>query len=294
MRGVIIDSHAHLDSRLLDVDLMCAKMDEAGVDRAALIPCMNDPIPETPERLLSALRIAMQSGPGRLLAEGIHRMLLTSDGDLKLSGQVIPIYPQPDNQPVADALLARPDRFYGWMFLNPAADERVLESLERWRAVPGMIGIKLHPHWHDYKTEILGPLLGRAEELGLPILIHLGFRKRGDFRHLCDAYPRLKVIAAHAGFPFYKALWAEVPRYHNLHVDLSSPYIDEKLARSAVAALGPRRCLYGTDSPYGFECDDHSYNYRHIRGWIDRLPIADAERDAIFGGNFQSLLQGAT
>ncbi len=288
---MIIDSHAHLDPRLLDLQPMLARMDAAGVERVALIPCMNDPIPQTPERLLSLMRRAMQSGPGRLLAEGVHRLLMTPNGDLKLEGVVIPIYPHPDNAPVAAAVEAHPDRFYGWIFLNPAADPDVLDTLERWRAIPGMIGIKLHPHWHDYKTEILGPLLARAQELSLPILIHLGFRRRGDFRHLCDAYPRLPIIAAHAGFPFYKALWAEAPKYDNLHVDLSSPYIDEALARAAVAALGPARCLYGTDSPYGFEAEDHAYDYTHILGWIDRLPVSAADREAILGANFASLLR---
>jgi hypothetical protein len=44
----------------------------------------------------------------------------------------------------------------------------------------------------------------------------------------------------------------ELDRIMALHVDLSSPYLDEPLARAAVAAMGPERCLYGTDSPYGF------------------------------------------
>ena len=192
---------------------------------------------------------------------------------------------------MARLVAAHPARFLGWIFLNPRNNPRVLDELERWRAVPGMIGVKLHPHWHDYRTEILGPVLRRAEELGLPVLIHLGFRKRGDFRAICREHPRLKVISAHAGFPFYEDLWAYRGAHPNLHVDLSSPYIDEALARAAVQAMGPERCLYGTDAPYGFHEADGSYDYGEIRRWVERMPVSTAVRERIFGGNLRGIVE---
>lgn len=287
---MIIDSHAHLEPRMLEVDRVLDKMDGMGVDRVALIPAMNDVLPHTPDRLLAMLRVLMKHRVSRPLTELVHRALLTPEGNIELEGEVYEIYSRPDNQPLADALQAHPDRFLGWIFLNPRNNPKVLDELERWRAVPGMIGVKLHPHWHDYRTEILGPLLTRCEELRLPVLIHLGFRRRGDFRALARSYPRLTIIAAHAGFPFYSDLWAYKNDYENLHVDLSSPYIDEALARGAVAAMGPERCLYGTDAPYGFNEPDGSYDYREIRGWIDRMPLSGRERDLILGQNLERLL----
>ncbi len=286
---MIIDCHAHFDPRLLPAERLVAKLDAAGVDRVALIPAMNDPLPATPERLLAVMRRLSGHAAGRVIVEAVHRALLTPEGELKLSGQVIPIYARPDNEGVARLCAAYPSRFSGWIFLNPRNHPTVLDELERWRAAPGMIGLKLHPHWHDYRTEILGPVLRRAEELGLPVLIHLGFRKRGDFRAICAAYPRLKVICAHAGFPFYRDLWAYRGSCPNLYVDLSSPYIDERLARAAVAAMGPERCLYGTDAPYGFHEADESYDYGAIRGWVERMPVRAAQRDAMLGGTFREL-----
>ena len=53
---VIIDSHAHFDPRILDTASILAKMDAAGVDRIAMIPAMNDLLPETPEALLAVMR----------------------------------------------------------------------------------------------------------------------------------------------------------------------------------------------------------------------------------------------
>jgi predicted TIM-barrel fold metal-dependent hydrolase len=289
-RPVIIDSHAHFDPRILDVGGILAKMDAAGVDRIAMIPAMNDPLPPTPEALLAVARRLSGSRGGRVIVEAIHRATLTPEGDLRLGGQVVPIYSRPDNEGVARLVEAHPGRFLGWIFLNPRNNPRVLDELERWRAVPGMIGVKLHPHWHDYRTEILGPVLARAEELGLPVLIHLGFGKRGDFRALCRKYPRLKLISAHAGFPFYKDLWAYRGECPNLHVDLSSPYIDERLARAAVQAMGAERCRYGTDAPYGFHEQDGSYDYGEIRRWVERMPLGAAMRERIFAGNFREIV----
>ena len=149
-----------------------------------------------------------------------------------------------------------------------------------------MIGIKLHPHWHDYQTSLLGPILRRAEELRLPVLVHLGFRGRGDFRTMCREHPGLTLIAAHAGFPFYDDLWRYRRECPNLHVDLSSPYIDEPLARAAVAAMGPERCLYGTDAPYGFHQGDGSYDYGEIKRWVERMPVSSTEVERMLGANF--------
>jgi len=290
---MIIDCHAHLETRVLDLPSMIAKMDAAGVDKVALIPTMNDLVPHTPERLLSVMRKLSMSAVGRVAVEAVHRALSTPEGDLKLQGEVIRIYARPDNDSVKRALEAYPERFLGWIFLNPRNNPAVLDELEQWRHVEGMIGIKLHPHWHDYRTELLHPLLARAEELGLPVLVHLGFRKRGDFRAICSRFPRLVVISAHAGFPFYKDLWRFADEFPNLYVDLSSPYIDEALARGAVAKMGAGRCLYGTDAPYGFPEDDGSYDYREIRGWVERMPIRSGEVEGILATNFRRLLRQA-
>lgn len=290
---MIVDCHAHFEPRMLDVAGVLSKLKAAGVDRVVMIPTMNDPLPKTPARLLAVVRRLMSSRLSRPLAELVHRRTLTRDGNLRLGSEVYRIYARPDNQAVAELVGAHPERFWGWIFLNPRDNPVVLDELEQWRAVRGMVGIKLHPHWHDYKTEVLAPLLTRAQELRLPVLIHLGFGKRGDFRALCEQFPQLVVISAHAGFPFYRDLWAHARHYPNLHVDLSSPYIDEELARSAVAAMGPQRCLYGTDAPYGFHVPDGSYDYGRIKGWVERLPIASAHKDAILGGNFLGLLSRA-
>jgi predicted TIM-barrel fold metal-dependent hydrolase len=288
---VIIDAHAHFDSRMLNTERLLGKMDAEGIQYAALIPCMNDPLPHTPERLLALIRRLSSFGVGRWVVERIHRSTLNADGDLVLNGQVYGIYEEPDNASVAQLVEQHPGRFVGWIFLNPLSQVPCLEELERWRAVPGMIGIKLHPHWHDYPVSVLWPVLRRASELQLPVLMHLGHGDRGDYRAIAQAFPELRLICAHAGIPFYAELWKYARQVKNVHVDLSSPYLDEALVRSAVRELGPERCMYGTDSPYGFQTED-GYDYHRIREWIERLPVSSTERERILGKNFADLVFG--
>lgn len=286
---MIVDSHAHFEPRVLDLHRVVAKMDRAGVDRVALIAPINPPLPgPTPERLLAVLRALMSSSLTRPLAELAHRATMTSGG-VRVGSRILRVFAKPDNESVVAAVERYPSRFYGWIFLNPRAGG-ALDELERWRSEPGMIGVKLHPHWHDYPIAELDPILRRCEELRMPVLIHLGFRAGGDYRHIAERYPRLAVISAHAGFPFYKDLWAHRRDAPNLYVDLSSPYIDEELARGAVLAMGADRCLYGTDSPYGFHEEDGTYDWSEIRRWIDRMPLSSIERDRVYGDNFLAIL----
>ena len=273
---------------MLAVPAMLAQMDAKGIARVALIPCMNDPLPETPARLLAVVRRLMRS-PCHPVARVIADATITDGGDLRLGGKVHAIYPRPDNASVAEVVRAHPDRFLGWIFLNPRAGVG-LDELDRWRGVPGMIGVKLHPHWHGWPLVDAIPIARRCEELGLPVLLHLGFGDRGDWRVLTAAAPRLRLIFAHAGIPHYDRIWGAIRADRRLALDVSSPYLDEALVRDAVAAVGPERVLYGTDAPYGFHDPDGGYDYGAIRGWVERLRLPAREIDRVLGGNALTLL----
>jgi uncharacterized protein len=167
---MIIDCHAHFEPRMLKLDQLLSKLDSAGIDKAALITTMCDPLPHTPEKLLVTIRVLMSHRFSRPLAEIIHRRTFTAEGDVNILGKLVQIYAHPDNEPTAKAIEAHPNRFFGWIFLNPRNNPSVLDELERWRSVKGMIGLKLHPHWHDYRYDHMRSLLERCEELRLPLM----------------------------------------------------------------------------------------------------------------------------
>ena len=59
---------------------------------------------------------------------------------------------------------AHPDRFWGWVFVNPRAADPQAE-LERWAGEPGWIGVKAHPFWHRWPCFVLAVSLLTLEWL---------------------------------------------------------------------------------------------------------------------------------
>ncbi len=296
---MIIDCHAHLDPRALTPEALIRKMDRHGVGRVALISRMTETIePQKSFVLLSMQRILMNSRLFNPVAETVSRSFYDETGNLRSlwrpftknwQGYVKSM--MPDNESVAAAVRRFPDRFWGWICLNPKEQPNALDDLEKWRSVPGMIGVKAHPYWHHFSVRSLDAIARRSEELGLPMLIHLGFGSQGEYRWLIETFPRLNIIFAHAGIPHYQALWPLVRSSRNAYVDLSSPHLSESFVRGVVRILGPEKCLYGTDSPYGFEEPDGTYDYGAVKGWMDRLPVSDPARASILGGNFLRLIR---
>jgi len=136
---MVIDAHAHYDPRILDIGTTIAKMDAAGIDKVALIPTMNDPLPHTPDILLAVFRRLMDSRRLHPCAHWMSRSFMTKDDDVRLRGQVYRVYHRPDNHSVAEILRLHGQRFMGWIFLNPRGSDNpadALDELEQWRQIP--------------------------------------------------------------------------------------------------------------------------------------------------------------
>lgn len=288
---MIIDMHYHLDQRMETLDRLTAQMDRHHIDRIALIAPMVDPfhVEGVAERLARLVRNLLTGfwHPLGLLA---YESTVNQSGKFSILGKTYTIDALPDNRVVAKALASHPDRFYGWFFVNPAIQDTVAE-MEKHMTGPGWIGVKCHPFWHRYPVSRLDETAAFCVSKNLPLLIHLGGKKdNGDFRYLPDRHPDLKLIYAHAGVPHYRRLWEHVRPLKNVFIDLSSPYLDEPLRRAAVAALGPDRCLYGTDGPFGYpDPADHGYDHGAILAEIDQLPVSTVEKEGILGDRFKAL-----
>lgn len=296
---MIIDCHAHLDTRMLEVDQLVRKMDEHGIARVVLMARITENVePEKSAMLLAIQRTMMNSSALRPVAALTSTTFYDAEGALRpmwrpftTGGAGYTKTMIPDNASVAAALGQRPDRLWGWVFLNPKNQQpSPLEELEKWRSVKGMVGVKVHPYWHHYPLTALEPIARRAEELRLPMIIHLGFGGAAAARWLAESVPNLPVIFAHAGIPYFQALWPTVRSHRNAYIDVSSPHLSEAFVRRVVRAVGADKTLYGTDSPYGFHLADGTYDYGRVLGWVMRLPVSDRERDGILGGNFLRLI----
>jgi uncharacterized protein len=290
---MIIDMHYHLDERMEKINRLLDQMKTFNVDKTALIAPMVDPfhVEGVAEKLAHFVR-SMLTGFWHRLGLLAYESTVTKSGKFSILGTTYNIDQLPDNQLVAQAVNAYPDKFFGWFFINPVAENPV-EELEKHAGSNGWIGVKCHPFWHRFPVEKLDDTAAFCSEKELPLLIHLGGKKdNGDFRYLPEKYPKLKVIYAHAGVPHYQKLWPYVKATTNVHIDLSSPYLDEPLRRAAVEAMGPEKCLYGTDGPFGYPAKaDGLYDHGAILAEIDRLPISTKQKEGILGENFAELAQ---
>jgi predicted TIM-barrel fold metal-dependent hydrolase len=282
---MIVDAHYHLEERIETVDMLIDQMDQHSIDRVALIATMLDPFDAGDEGAAGAaqMREALL-GNARDLGLTFYNSMLTDDGDFSLFGDTYRVYATPDNASVARVMQAHPDRFYGWVFVNPSAADPI-EETDRWTRLPGWIGVKSHPFWHRYAVAALDDVAAYCSEKNWPLLIHLGGDdERGDYRYLPERHPRLRVLYAHAGVPFYREVWDYAKSSDNVFLDLSSPaYVDQSMRLEIINTVGADKCLYGTDGPY--DCPDHGRILEEIR----QLPLSDAEKERILGGNFVEL-----
>ncbi len=286
-----IDCHMHYEPRIFTLERMLACMDSHGIEKTALIPTMVEPfyLETRPKEVAGDLmrRALLSVNPfGQLL----YQSTLSQKGYFVLLGKKYKIIDRPSNEDVAEVVSSHPDRFVGWIFINPGMGDDGTSEISRWSREPWMIGVKAHPFWHRYPVELLEPAAAWCSENGYPILIHLGAKGgSGDYRRLPEKFPDLKVLYAHAGIPYYRSLWEYIKGKKNVYIDLSSPYLNVKLVRSAVDFLGPDKCLYGTDGPYGAQCAGEDYDYGVTKGWVEALPLSDADREKILSRNFESI-----
>ncbi len=289
-----IDSHVHFDADILDAEGMLASMDENGIERAALIAPLTGQLDETALMhyggglLRSAL--AGRLRPLRRAVRGLYDRWSFRDGEIELGGRRYPVILQPDNGPIVALVRRHPERFLGWIFINPDGPVHPIDEIERCKETPGMFGVKTHAYWHGFAIESLRDVAALCVERDMPLLVHLGCRGGGDYTLLPRLFPGLKLVYAHAGVPYQRAVCAFARESENVYVDLSSPgYVSTRIARTALALAGPRKCMFGSDGPY-FEVKDGRMNYAASRRLVEAAELSATDLEAVARGNFESLL----
>ncbi|MEX2682785.1 MAG: amidohydrolase family protein [Candidatus Sigynarchaeota archaeon] len=286
---MIIDCHYHVNDTLLPTGELLARMATAGIDKVAIMANMCGPIHVSPgmEKLG---RFLLTRSAFRGLARKLYDRF-TPEGDFIVPRGAVKIYKDPDNQAVFDTIDQYPDKFMGWVFINPKGNNDQVQELDKWIHHPGAIGVKAHPFWHHFAPIDLLPVAEKVAAMGKPMLLHLGYGGHGDYRPLLDAVPALKLVLAHAAFPRYSATWKEIAGLPNVFVDLSSTaYVDEATMRGAVRALGEDRCLFGTDGPFGSRGHGGGFDPGMIKRSIMKLFPDENVRAKLLGGNFSRLI----
>ncbi len=287
---MIIDAHYHLEERMETVDKLLGHMDQYGIDRVALMPPLNTPfkIDWFAKKSTSPFQRACNSR-WQKIGLNLYKVLVSRDGKYRIGARSYPIYDSPDNENTARIIKAYPDKFLGWIAVNPNVSNPIIEVEKRAKEA-GWIGVKTHPFMYRHSISALDEVAAYCVEKNWPILMHLGAdQARGDYSYLPERHPRLKIIYAHAGLPFFRDLWDYAGKKKNVYVDLSCSLLDSSILAQAVNKLGPGKCLYGSDSPYGYPGADGSHDYSRVLNSVLRLPIKETEMDKINGDNFREI-----
>ena len=179
-----------------------------------------------------------------------------------------------------------------WVIVHPQQPETFDQAAEL-LSEPHCVGIKIHPEEHQYEIrEHGGRLFELAARHDAVVLAHSGdpFSWPQDFIPFADAYQNVRLILAHlgngggaAGAPDLQVRAIQNCRHENVFVDTSSARsILPGLVEWAVAEIGSKRILFGTDTPL--------YSTAMQRTRIDSAEISDEQKADILFRNAEQLL----
>jgi hypothetical protein len=224
-----------------------------------------------------------------------------------------------DENSVAEAVRAFPDRFYGYFMVNPIvpdAGNRVRMAL----GSGNLHCVCLFPAMHRFsiQDERVRPVLEAAASFGALVFVHCGvltvgvrvklglpspfdmrFSNPVDLHAVALAFPKLRFVVPHFGAGFFRETLMLCDMCANVYLDTSSsnqwtryqpePFELHQVFRRALDVAGPQRLLFGSDSsffPRGwnaaiFEAQTHT---------LKSMDISTADARRIFGANLEDLI----
>jgi predicted TIM-barrel fold metal-dependent hydrolase len=165
------------------------------------------------------------------------------------------------NDYVADYVRTDPARLVGFGSVDPH-DLHALDELDRIMEL-GLKGLKMGPIYQNVDP-LSTPFLricARAEQLGLPLLIHQGGTFLGPLLHsrpilldeIAARFPELTIQIAHVGHPWIEETIVVIRKHRNLYADVSvlhgRPWQLYNALRCAIEYGVADKLLLGSDWP---------------------------------------------
>lgn len=161
----------------------------------------------------------------------------------------------------------------------------------------GIRGIKLYPTYEFFypNDRMLYPFYAKAEELGVPVMLHTGSSvfpgakiKYGDPLLLDDVavdFPRLQIVLSHAGRPIWYDRAEYMARYHeNVYIDVAGLPPQNLLKYLPNAHRLTSKLIFGSDWPGDRTIEKNIDVIRH-------LPLPPEAIGRILYGNAAKLLR---
>lgn len=191
--------------------------------------------------------------------------------------------------------MALSERFVGFCFVNPGYAREALQEIARCIVDGGMVGVKLY-HQYLVSDPAQRPVMERAAELGVPVLMHAGkvmdrasrarqprLSNAAHFATAAKLFPDTTLIQAHIGgggdWEWNLRVLETCPP--NVWIDTSGSVIDRGIVDRTVATMGVDRVLFATDG-----------SLEEGVGKVLEADLTPEERAQIFCGNARRLLAG--
>lgn len=247
------------------------------------------------ERVLSRLSEAAEIAPATDGTIAGAKELLRRDG--ADYGVLLPVATKPSQQRTINDWVKSVSggEIIPFGTVHPCSDDAV-EEIERIYAL-GFKGLKFH---NDHQGVFLFdekclPIYKKCEQLGMPVVFHMGYDPISPFIHRAMPYdllwlhekcPKLKIIGAHmGGMNAWEAVYHYIAGVENIYLDTActAGRIDEWLFSAIVKKHGAQRILFGSDLPWSTP--------RREMEQIERLHLTDEDKDCIFYKNAAELLE---
>ena len=189
------------------------------------------------------------------------------------------------------------ERLVPFANINPYLTFNRVEELERCVTKLGVKGLKLYPTYqHFYPNDNrLFPIYERAQELGIPIMLHTGssvfpgsLMKYGDPLFLDEIavfFPRLKIIQSHAGRGFwYDRAFFLAGLHENVYMDITGLPPQNLLKYFPDLERNADKIIFGSDWPGIIDIK------RNVAAILE-LPISKSTKAKILGKNAAILLE---
>jgi len=218
------------------------------------------------------------------------------------------------NKEVLKAIKKYPDLMIGFAYLDLVNDKP--KTINKYKE-EGFKGLKIIRTPSNYDDKTFYPFYERAQELGMPILFHLGIVARREDDYLYDInnnrmrpiyldtiarrFPSLQIIGAHLGNPWYEEATMACRWNPNLYFDLSGSTLKKKSPsflkellwwtpttryRDPEGRYAWEKIVFGSDVPYN-EIEDVMNDYRKV---METLKIDKEIQRKVFGETIAKIL----
>lgn len=217
------------------------------------------------------------------------------------------------NEEVSRFVRAHPDRLLGAIYVDPRREDS--RDIVRRYAGEGFKSVKMFPPAGYFPDdERWYPVYECIEEAGLPILFHTGLTslvyekpegRRNTSSFYADpmrldavakAFPKLNILVAHMGFPYYTEAWSVALVNKNVYLDFaglssntSSPWLHgAPVVYNALGRYIPidwNRVIWGSDN-----CAPQDKSMEMAKKYFLEMGCEERFFDGIFGETARKLI----